>query len=136
MFVVRPAKESDFEALLRLAKLAGPGFTSLAVGQDALKRRLDKAVKSFDSKTRRTPDHIYLMMLEDTDSGEVIGLSAVKAQIGVKDPFFNFRILNIAQKSAVTDQRFDMEVSMNMRMRLKSVRFSSMPASAAQAQAA
>jgi len=110
MFVVRPAKESDFEALLRLAKLAGPGFTSLAVGQDALKRRLDKAVKSFDSKTRRTPDHIYLMMLEDTDSGEVIGLSAVKAQIGVKDPFFNFRILNIAQKSAVTDQRFDMEV--------------------------
>ncbi len=110
MLLVRPAKKTDLEAIVHLAELAGPGFTSLAVGQEALKIRLEKSLKSFKGGDERSPDHIYLLMLEDTDTGEVVGMSAVKAEIGIRDPFFNFRILNVAQKSAVTGSRFDMQV--------------------------
>ncbi len=112
MLIVRPAKLSDKAALFELARLAGDGFTSLAVGEKALERRLKKSVASFKSKTDCSPDHIYLLMLEDCQSGEVVGVSAIKVMIGLKDPFFNFRILKIAQKSTVTQKRFDMDVLM------------------------
>lgn len=110
MLVVRPIGEGDLETFIGLARKAGPGFTSLAVNDSILERRLYKSVKSFEAKGEISPDHAYLMVLEDTASGNIVGMSAVKAQIGLRDPFFNFRILNVAQKSAVTDRRFDMEV--------------------------
>lgn len=108
MLIVRPAKPYDLKDILRLAKLAGPGFTSLAVGEKALTARLKKSVKSFNGPSRISPDHIYLLILED--DGKVVGLSAIKAQVGMRDPFFNFRILNVAQKSKMADKRFDMDV--------------------------
>lgn len=110
MLIVRPANLGDLGAICRLADLAGPGFTSLAVGREALAARLEKSVKSFEGPSAITPDHVYLLMLEDTDKNEVVGMSALKAQVGIQDPFFNFRVLKTAQKSAVTGSRFDMEV--------------------------
>lgn len=110
MLVVRPANKGDLDAICHLAELAGPGFTSLAVGRDALSARLNKSVESFKSGDKITPDHVYILLLEDSDTQEIVGMSAVKAQIGIQDPFFNFRILKVAQKSSVTGSRFDMEV--------------------------
>ena len=110
MLVVRPATSDDLDAICHLAELAGPGFTSLAVGRDALSARLNKSVKSYQEPAAISPDHVYLLILEDRDKGEVVGMSAVKAQIGIQDPFFNFRVLKVAQKSSVTGSRFDMEV--------------------------
>lgn len=109
MLCVRPARRDDLGGIRELAKLAGPGFTSLAVGEDVLVARLEKSVKSFSGPSEISPDHIYLLMLEDAD-GSLVGMSAIKAQIGMRDPFFNFRILKQAQKSSVTDRRFDMNV--------------------------
>lgn len=110
MLIVRPAIAEDGEALLRLAAQAGLGFTSLAVSEEALLERLQRSVDTFGSKAERRPTDIYMLMLEDDDTGEVVGLSAVKGMIGVKDPFFNFRILKIAQNSNVVARRFDMDV--------------------------
>jgi arginine N-succinyltransferase len=108
MLIARPARKDDLADILRLAKLAGPGFTSLAVGKEALTERLKKSVKSFNGPSEISPDHIYLLILEN--AGKVVGLSAIKAQVGMRDPFFNFRILNVAQKSKIADKRFDMDV--------------------------
>jgi len=110
MLVVRPAKSNDLDAICHLAELAGPGFTSLAVGRAALSVRLKKSVKSFEGPDSITPEHVYLLVLEDTDKDEIVGMAAIKAQIGIQDPFFNFRVLKVAQKSSVTGSRFDMEV--------------------------
>ena len=110
MLVARPAKADDLDMFIALARKAGPGFTSLAVGDDVLERRLVKSVKSFASGTEISPEHYYLLVLEDTNTGTLVGMSAVKPQIGIKDPFFNFRILKVAQQSAVTNRRYDMDV--------------------------
>jgi len=110
MLVVRPAISKDIDSICDLAELAGAGFTSLAVGREALKKRLSKSVKSFAGPDEISPDNVYLLILEDSSNNDVVGMSAVKAQIGVRDPFFNFRILNVAQKSEVTHSRFDMRV--------------------------
>lgn len=110
MLIVRPAVAEDAAALLNLAKQAGPGFTSLAVSEEALLARLQRSIDTFASAPKREADDIYLLMLEDLDTGDVVGMSAVKAMIGIKDPFFNFRILKIAQNSNVVARRFDMDV--------------------------
>ena len=110
MLIVRPATLGDLDGICTLAELAGPGFTSMAVGREALAARLEKSVKSFGGVSAITPDHVYLLILEDSDANEVVGMSAVKAQVGINDPFFNFRVLKTAQKSSVTGSRFDMEV--------------------------
>lgn len=112
MLIVRPANLDDLDAFISLAEQAGPGFTSLDVGPDVLEERLRKSVVSFELDEKISPDHIYLLMLEDTKSGEIVGMSAVKAQIGIRDPFFNFRVLRVGRKSAVTNRRYDMDVLM------------------------
>lgn len=110
MLIVRPARLDDLEAFIELARLAGPGFTSLAVSDEELEARLNKSVESFALETDKAGEQIYLLMLEDGDSGEVVGVSAVKSLVGMDKPFFNFKLLNIVQSSSVANRHFNMEV--------------------------
>lgn len=108
-YVMRPAKLSDFDALRAMAIESGPGFTSLPVDEDILRKRLLKSVDSFAGRLDQPAYGKYLMMLENTETGEVGGCSAVKAGIGVSSPFFNYRIITLAQASQEADRRFDMD---------------------------
>ncbi len=110
MLIVRPAERKDFKEIVRLARLAGPGFTSLAVSDEDLRKRLEKSVKSFNSLVTEPGDQAYLLMLEDTETGDITGMSALKAQVGLNKPFFSFKLLNIVQRSNEADRNFDMEV--------------------------
>ena len=40
-FVMRPSRRDDFDALMELAELSGPGFTSLPVNEALMRKRLD-----------------------------------------------------------------------------------------------
>ncbi len=110
MLIVRPARADDLDSFINLARSAGPGFTSLAVPDSDLAARLDKSVKSFAAKIDQPGDHIYLLMLEDSDTGEIVGVSAVKAMVGINKPFFSFKLLKIAQSASVANRHFDMDV--------------------------
>lgn len=110
MLVARPARADDIEAFVELAEAAGPGFTSLSVPRTDLEARLEKSQSAFDGEAFAEPGRVYVLMLEDLDSGKVVGVSAVKAKIGIEDPYFNFRVLKVAQKSVAVDRRYDMDV--------------------------
>ena len=50
------------------------------------------------------------MMMEHVPTGKVVGCSAVKAGTGIDQPFFNYRIITLAQAShAAGNLRFDMD---------------------------
>ncbi|MEM9054575.1 MAG: arginine N-succinyltransferase [Pseudomonadota bacterium] len=108
-YVMRPAELSDFDALRSMAVESGPGFTSLPVDEDILRKKLLKAVDSFAGRLPQPEYGKYLMMLENVETGEIGGCSAVKAGIGVNSPFFNYRIITLAQASQEADRRFDMD---------------------------
>ena len=110
MLIVRPARTDDLESFIKLARAAGPGFTSLAVPDSDLEDRLAKSVKSFAEDIDAPADHIYLLMLEDSETGEIVGVSAVKAKVGLNKPFFSFKLLKIAQSSSAANRHFDMNV--------------------------
>ena len=108
-YVMRPSRLDDFEVLMQLAEESGPGFTSLPVHERILRERLEKSQKSFAGELPEPQYGKYLMMLEDQESGEIGGCSAVKAGVGIDQPFFNYRVITVAQASQAADRRFDLD---------------------------
>lgn len=109
-YVMRPSRLSDFDALMDLACCSGTGFTSLPVDEERLSDTLKKSDKSFSGSIEELQYGKYLLMMEDTQTGEVSGCSAVKCGTGIHEPFFNYRIITVAQASHVAGKRFDMDV--------------------------
>ena len=95
MLVVRPAGPSDYDSLMELAAASGPGFTSLPEDEPTLRRRLDVSAGSFD-ETLSEHDRWYVLMMEDTDTGQIDGLAGVKAAVGMRRPFASFRRMNFS----------------------------------------
>ncbi len=108
MLTVRPSRLEDFDALMELARLSGPGFTSLPDDEPLIWGRLEKSQTAFHAPDADAAGGAYLLMLEQ--DGAVVGCAAVKAGTGVEKPFFNYRVLTIAQASAAGGRRFDMDV--------------------------
>ena len=112
MLVVRAARSGDHDAFVKLARAAGPGFTSLALEDEALNAKLVNSERAFDGKFSDPSDCVFQLMLEDSETGEVLGTSAVKAMVGVKKPYFDFKVFTFAQASSEADRRFDMDAMM------------------------
>lgn len=108
-YLMRPARLDDFDAFMDLAELSGPGFTSLPVDEPLIRSRLEKSVKAFKGEIPQIEYGKYLLVLEDPETGAVGGCSAVKAGTGVDAPFFNYRIITLAQASLAAEKRFDMD---------------------------
>lgn len=111
MRLVRAARADELAALRELAVLSGPGFTSLPDDPELLGRRLETSARTFQAGGGgERSQAAYVLMLEETDTGAVLGCAAVKAGVGLAKPFFNFKLLTIAQASAAAERRFDMDV--------------------------
>jgi arginine N-succinyltransferase len=103
MLVVRPAGPADFEALMGLAKASGPGFTSLPEHEPTLRKRLDISQGSF-GETLPLEDRWYVLMMQDTDTDQVVGLAGVKAAVGLKRPFASFRRMTFSHYHVSEDE--------------------------------
>ena len=106
MLVVRPAVPADYDALMDLAVLSGRGFTSLPEDEPTLRSRLELSKASFAGEVA-PPEAWYTLMLEDAATGAVEGVAGVKASVGLKRPFFSFRVVTLAQSSPTLEMRFD-----------------------------
>ncbi|WP_300529477.1 arginine N-succinyltransferase [Maricaulis sp.] len=109
MLIVRAARRTDIDALIKLAEEAGTGFTSLAVPPEALEERLVKSEAAFAKPGIEQTEDTYQLMLEDSSSGAIIGCSAVKAMVGVSKPYWDFKIFTMARHSTEAGRRFDMD---------------------------
>ena len=106
MLVVRPAGPADIDALMELAYLSGRGFTSLPEDRATLDDRLALSQASF-AGTVEPRDAWYVLMLENSETGQVEGVAGVKGGVGIKRPHFSFRVVTLAQYSSATSTRFD-----------------------------
>lgn len=106
---MRPARTTDLPALMELAELSGPGFTSLPVNEALLAQRLSKSEMAFARAGSDPLTGKFLLMMENTETGTVCGCSAVKAGVGTGQPFFNYRIITLSQASQEAERRIDMD---------------------------
>lgn len=88
--IVRPVRNADLPALLELARSTGTGLTTLPANEERLAHRVGLAERAFTGDVSRA-DADYLFVLED-DSGAVVGISAVVGAVGLREPWYNYRV--------------------------------------------
>ena len=91
MLVVRAIKEQDIDGLLELANRVGSGMTTFKPDRKALSQRVAVACASFAEQIA-PQQRDYLFVMEDTDVRRVVGVCAIKAAVGLDEPFYNYRI--------------------------------------------
>ncbi|ACA84952.1 arginine N-succinyltransferase [Shewanella woodyi] len=92
MLIIRPIRSSDFEALYQIAEESGHGFTSLPVNEELLRNKIARVEASFLKEVDKPFDEGYLMVLEDTETGEVVGTCGIEAAVGMEDAFYHYRL--------------------------------------------
>jgi len=108
--IVRPVRGADLAALGRLADQAGTGMTSMPKDRDSQARRIDAVQQSFKATTFDDKRLDYLFVMEDLDTGEVVGTTGIKTMIGTDKPFYSYRLLNVTQLSHDPYCRVDTDV--------------------------
>lgn len=101
MMLVRPVTLSDHAEILALAHEAGIGMTSLPEDADVLKTKIENAVASFTGNAKNKGDERFLFVLEDTASKKLVGTVGIKAHVGIKQPFYSYKLSTIVQSSDV-----------------------------------
>lgn len=89
--LVRPIRHHDLAALLQLARSTGVGVTTLPANEERLARRIAAAEASLKPDTAPA-DGSYVFVLENDDSGEVVGICGIEGAVGMTEPWYNYRV--------------------------------------------
>jgi arginine N-succinyltransferase len=99
MKIIRPIKASDYPALYAIAQESGIGFTSLPVNEELLQNKISKAESAIQSTPTKPGMQSYLFVMEDTETGEVVGTSGIEATVGLQDAFYHYHISKVVHAS-------------------------------------
>ena len=98
-YVVRPAELADLGAFESLIAQARAGITSLAIDRDTLRKRIEQSLSSFAKQTREPGDERYFFALEDSKTGNIAGMCAIRAAVGLKEAFYSYRVGTVVHAS-------------------------------------
>ncbi|MBQ4846796.1 arginine N-succinyltransferase [Pseudoalteromonas sp. MMG005] len=90
MHILRPIKSTDFDVLRQIAEESGHGFTSLPVNDDMLREKINRSEQSFIKQISTPQDEGYLFVLEDSETGDVMGTTAIEAAVGMTVPLYHY----------------------------------------------
>lgn len=103
---MRAARGKDLQALYEMAKLTGGGFTNLPADRASLAAKLARSDEALGRDDDALGDDLFVMVLENTDTGEVRGTCQLFSQVGRKWPFYSYRIGTLTQHSQELDRTF------------------------------
>lgn len=104
-FRIRPATMADLQPMYEMAKLTGGGFTNLPPDKKALQTKLERTQVAYDG-TSTDQDQLFVLMLEHVETGEIRGTCQIFTEVGVRWPFYSYRIGAISQYSKELDRTF------------------------------
>lgn len=99
MIIIRPIQDSDYDSLYQIAIESGHGFTSLPVNEELLKKRIHHSEISFTKDVTQSGDEGYLFVMEDTDTGDVVGTCGIEAAVGLNDAFYHYHLGKVVHNS-------------------------------------
>ncbi|MBW4934011.1 arginine N-succinyltransferase [Marinobacter liaoningensis] len=88
--IIRPIAHTDLDTLYQIAIESGPGFTSLMPDRDALAHKIEHSIVSFQRAVTAPGDEHYLFVLEDEETGEIMGTTGIEASAGHTRPLYHF----------------------------------------------
>jgi arginine N-succinyltransferase len=109
-FRIRPATNDDFQAIYEMAKLTGGGFTNLPPDKGSLVAKLVRSQEAFDKEADEQSGDLFVMVLEDSDTGAIRGTCQIFGQVGTEWPFYSYRISTLTQTSKALNKTFRAEM--------------------------
>ena len=103
-FRLRAAHSDDLEPLYEMAKLTGGGFTNLPPDRDALGAKLMRASEAFGRDDGVLGDDQFVLVLENSETGDVRGTCQLFTQVGQQWPFYSYRLNTVTQYSKELDR--------------------------------
>ena len=103
-FVIRAATDGDLQALYEMAKLTGGGFTNLPPDRDSLRQKLERSAAAFGRTEDSLADELFVLVLENAETGEVRGTCQIFSQVGQRWPFYSYRLNALTQYSKEIDR--------------------------------
>ncbi len=98
MMIIRPIEATDAAVLAELAKITGPGFTSLQDNPAVVTKKLATALAAF-AEGNTSNEKLFLFVLEDTSTQKVAGICAIESAVGLSDPWYNYRLGTLVHAS-------------------------------------
>lgn len=109
MLVIRDVQTTDLDGLLKLAAVLNT--VNLPNDREALETLIELSVRSFHGRVRSPLRREYLFVMEDLETGTLIGTSQVIAQHGTREaPHIYFAMLQEQRYSATIDRHFNHRV--------------------------
>ncbi len=99
MLLIRPVTMNDHANLLLLAQEAGIGMTSLPADGDVLSKKIARAEASFAGGAEWKGLEAFLFVLEDTENKRLAGTTGIVAHVGLRNPFYSYKLSTIVQAS-------------------------------------
>ena len=109
-FRVRAAVDDDLRHLYEMAKLTGGGFTNLPPDRPALAAKLARSHAAFAREQGPIEDELFVLILENVDTGEVRGTCQIFTEVGQRHPFYSYRLGTLTQHSRELDRTFRAEM--------------------------
>jgi len=102
---VRLARLEDVDALLALARTVDGHMTTMPRDAAAMRERVQWSLDSVAASVQAPGNEMYLFVLEE--DGEIVGLSAIFAAVGLDRPFYSYRVSRLSKKAP----EYDIQVS-------------------------
>ncbi|WP_108809692.1 arginine N-succinyltransferase [Sphingorhabdus sp. Alg231-15] len=109
-FKIRAARIDDLQHLYEMAKLTGGGFTNLPADKDSLTAKLGRSTRAFDRTTDEHGNDLFVMVLENVETGAVRGTSQLFTMVGQSWPFYSYRLSTLSQTSKELDRTFSAQM--------------------------
>ena len=109
-FRIRTARIDDLQHLYEMAKLTGGGFTNLPADRGSLTQKLDRSERAYRRDTEEHGDDLFIMVLENVETGTVRGTSQLFTKVGQTWPFYSYRLSTLSQTSKELNRTFSAQM--------------------------
>lgn len=97
--IIRPIAHKDLAALQQIAVESGPGFTSLVDDREFLIEKIQHSIDSFQNPVTQPGQESYLFVLEDPDTGDIMGTTGIEASVGLNSPLYHYHKSQVVHHS-------------------------------------
>jgi len=93
MVIVREVGLDDLDALWGLIGQSNTGMTSLKIDKEQLADRIERSHFAFRRLTERAEGAPYVFVMQDLETGRLVGTSCIFSKTGGFEPFYAYRIV-------------------------------------------
>lgn len=91
MLYIRPGRLADLDQIERMAAVTFPMLHSLPADREKLHEKIAHSLHSFAEEVAIPGEESYCLVLEDSDSGRLMGTAMMVASAGFSEPFSVYR---------------------------------------------